>query len=101
MCMTLGQSEAMLAWILKNKATDLAKITKSAMTDISDIPVYGAIVTQKDKSKTTSARGGGTLTLGFTKTTNTIVSVVHFGHHAWTGSHVMADSDAIDAKATS
>ena len=48
-----------------------------------------------------SARGGGTLTLGFTKTTNTIVSVVHFGHHDWTGGHVMADTDAIDAKATS
>ena len=43
--MPLGQSEAMLAWILKKKATDLAKITKSTMTDISDIPVYGAIVT--------------------------------------------------------
>ena len=45
MCMTLGRSEAMIAWILKNTATGLAKITKSAMTDISDIPVYGAIVT--------------------------------------------------------
>lgn len=101
MCMTLGQSEALLAWILKNKAAQLAKITKSAMTDIGGIPVYGAIVTQNNKLKKTFARGGGTLTLGLTKTTNTIVSIVHFGAHDWDGSFAMADTESIDASATS
>ncbi len=91
LCMTLGQQQALFAWLEKNKATDLAKVKKGDMTDISGIPINGVIVYNGE------AWGGGTFTLGFSKATGTVTEVVHLGRWDWTGTFKFAVTKTVSA----
>jgi len=79
LCMTVGQQESLFAWLDKLKGSELAKVKKADMTDISGIPINGCIVNNGE------AWGGGTFTLGFSRATGTIVLIVHLGRWDWTG----------------
>jgi hypothetical protein len=92
LCMTLEQQQTLFAWLEKNKATEMGKVKKDEMSEVSGIPINGVIVFKGE------AWGGGTFTLGFQKATGTVVEVVHLGKWDWTGTFKFAVTKVVSAK---